>query len=962
VNHPDRWQQVERLFHEALALDETERPEFLRTACGDDDDLRRELDSLLTYERRSPGFMQESGLELAAAMMSQDPTGTPTGQRLGPYEIGELLGSGGMGEVYRARDTKLDRSVAIKVLSDNVADPTAQHRFHREARTASSLNHPHILVVHDAGEFDGRLYLVTELVDGGTLRDWMRESHDWRQTVELLIGVADALAAAHDAGILHRDIKPENILITKTGYAKLADFGLAKLYEAAASGDANATYTVTDLRTRQGLIVGTVAYMSPEQASGQPLDARSDVFSFGVVLYEALAGNRPFSGASHIDVLHAILHRPAAPLPEDVPLPLRMLVERALAKEPAQRFQSMRDMVVDLRRVVRQDTDVQPAVATMRRRTPIQSWMAVTALVVVLGAGAALIFTRPGRTIDPTRAEYTQLTNFADSATQPALSPDGRMLAFIRGESTFFSPGQVYVKLLPDGEPVQLTNDTFHKMSPHFTGDGTRVVYSTGIGGDSPTLDTWVVPVLGGKPQLLLTNTEGLTFFDGGAGQIRILFSEMTGRGSQMSIVTAMENRRELRNVYVPSDEFGMAHRSYLSPDRKSVLVAEMDLRSWLSCRLVPMDGSSPGKPVGPAPAQCTDAAWSPDGKWMYFTASTAGGVHTWRQRFPDGTPEQVTFGVTEEEGIHFAPDGRSFVTSIGTSQSTVWIHDSRGDRQVTSEGYSFSPSISPDGKKLYYLVRIFGARSWISGGLWVTDLESGQRQRLLPDFQMQQYSISADGEHVVFVAVDEQGRTPVWLASLDGRTPLRRLGSIDGSMAYFGAPGEVVFGSQEKTPFIYRIKEDGSGLQKMIATPMLIPLAVSPDGRWVAVMDPAAWGALMVYPAGSGPPIRVCDGCSPPQGTDPMPPPLSWTPDGRSVYVKFADASLTGPTYAIPLPRGQMLPRVPASGFQSKEAIAALPGARLVSAGSVYPGPEPSIYAFTKVTAQRNIYRVPVR
>jgi hypothetical protein len=213
----------------------------------------------------------------------------------------------------------------------------------------------------------------------------------------------------------------------------------------------------------------------------------------------------------------------------------------------------------------------------------------------------------------------------------------------------------------------------------------------------------------------------------------------------------------------------------------------------------------------------------------------------------------------------------------------------------------------------------------------------------------------------VVFVAVDESGRTPLWLASLNGRTVPRRLGTIDGSVAYFGAPGEVVFGSQEKTPFIYRIKEDGSGRQTMVSTPMFLPFAVSPNGRWVAVMDPKAWGTLMVYPAGADPPIRVCDGCSPPQGTDPMPPPMSWTPDGRFVYIKFADASLTGPTYAIPLPPGQTLPPAPASGFQSKEALAAQPGARLVSEGRVYPGPDPSIYAFTKVTAQRNIYRVPV-
>jgi dipeptidyl aminopeptidase/acylaminoacyl peptidase len=316
---------------------------------------------------------------------------------------------------------------------------------------------------------------------------------------------------------------------------------------------------------------------------------------------------------------------------------------------------------------------------------------------------------------------------------------------------------------------------------------------------------------------------------------------------------------------------------------------------------------------------------------------------------------------VTQEEGISFAPDGRSFVTSIGAGQSTVWVHDSRGDRQITSEGYGFRPTISPDARKLYYLVRVLGSRSWISGGLWVADLESGQRERLLPGFEMQFYSISPDGERVVFVAVDKGGRSPVLLAALNGRTPPRRLGTIDGAMAFFGAPGEVVFGSQEQTPLIYRINEDGSGLQKLNATPMLLPFAVSPDGRWVPVMDPTAWGALLVYPAGSDPPIKVCNGCSSPQGTDPMPAPMSWTPDGRFVYVKFADESQTGPTYAIPLKPGKMLPPMPAAGLPSKEALAALPGARLVSNEEIYPGPNPSTYAFTKLAAQRNIYRVPV-
>src|SRR4051794_30136801 len=199
------------------------------------------------------------------------------GSRLGPYEILALIGSGGMGEVYRALDTKLNRPVAVKLLSDELADGAACRRFQREAQTASSLNHPHILTVHDAGEVEGHQYLVTELVDGGTLRDWIKsDRRTWRDIVELLIGVAGGLATAHDAGVLHRDVKPENILVTKSGYAKLADFGLAKLHQTPSL----ASHAITETRTRPGAIVGTVAYMSPEQATGQPVDARSDVFSF----------------------------------------------------------------------------------------------------------------------------------------------------------------------------------------------------------------------------------------------------------------------------------------------------------------------------------------------------------------------------------------------------------------------------------------------------------------------------------------------------------------------------------------------------------------------------------------------------------------------------------------------------------------------------------------------------------
>jgi|SRR5688572_22711619 len=216
------------------------------------------------------------------------------GTSIGSYRIDGVLGKGGMGVVYRAFDTKLNRTVAIKFLSDEVAEPAARRRFQQEAQTASSLNHPHILTVHDAGEIDGRQYLVTEFVDGGTLRDWSASAHrTWRQIVEIVVGVADGLATAHEAGILHRDIKPENVLVSRAGYAKLADFGLAKLDAPTAP---ESTQALTVGPTRAGMIVGTAAYMSPEQTAGRTLDARSDVFSFGILIYELLTSPAPVRG------------------------------------------------------------------------------------------------------------------------------------------------------------------------------------------------------------------------------------------------------------------------------------------------------------------------------------------------------------------------------------------------------------------------------------------------------------------------------------------------------------------------------------------------------------------------------------------------------------------------------------------------------------------------------------------
>jgi serine/threonine-protein kinase len=323
----------------------------------------------------------------------------------GPYELEAPLGKGGMGEVFRALDTKLHRSVAVKILSGQLAGPDVRRRFQREAQLASSLNHPHILTVYDAGEAEGVQYLVTEFVDGGTLKDWIKAAQrTWRDIVELLIGIADGLATAHEAHILHRDIKPENILVTRSGYAKLADFGLAKLSESLAEDDA--TISLSDL-SQPGLLIGTIAYMSPEQACGQKLDARSDIFSFGSVLYELLSGQKPFAGVSGPETLQKIIHTAPEPLGAGIPEELRLLVEKALAKNPAERHQSMRELTADLRALVRQEKppvakSTKPApTAGVRSKSPTRRvglWAASFGLIAL--AGAAFWYAKANQSVD----------------------------------------------------------------------------------------------------------------------------------------------------------------------------------------------------------------------------------------------------------------------------------------------------------------------------------------------------------------------------------------------------------------------------------------------------------------------------------------------------------------------------------------------------------------------------------
>ena len=892
-----------------------------------------------------------------------------TGKTVSHYRIQEKLGSGGMGVVYKAEDTKLGRSVALKFLPQALScDRQAVERFQREARAASALNHPNICTIYEIDEHEGQQFIAMELLEGRTLQRHIGgQPLVVEQLLELAIQMADALDAAHSKGIFHRDIKPGNLFITQRGQAKILDFGLAKLapekYDAP-GGSALPTRTAGEEHlTIPGMAVGTIAYMSPEQARGKEIDGRTDLFSFGAVLYEMATGRQTFGGHTTAEIFDAILNRtptPAIRVNPELPQELGRIIDKALEKDREVRYQGASELRADLKRLKRDTESARSAVAARAApRRPLLAYGVAALAFAVLLLGGLLLYR--WKTPSPaSRPEWVQLTNFSDSAVWPSLSPDGRMLAFLRGPNTFFGPGQVYLKLLPDGEPMQLTRDARVKMgSPTFSPDGSRLAYAVGL-----PWDVWTVPVIGGEPQLMLPNASGLTWID----SRRVLFSEVK-KAENFSLVTSTESRGEARDVYVPTHDLGMAHFSYLSPDGKWVLLAEMDTVGWLPCRVAPFDGSSAGKQVGPQNAACTSAAWSPDGQWMYLTSEAGGSFHIWRQRFAAGggasRPEQITFPPTEQEGIAMAPDGRSFITSVGIRKSAVWVHDSSGERQISSEGYAILPGrsaaqardFSPDGKKLYYRVRRDPNRAFDSGELWATELESGRRERLLSDFLVTGYDISADARQVVFAALDSAGESRLWLASVDRRFPPRQLPPVGVDSPIFGPHGDVFYRAVEgNSNFLYRMKQDGTERRKVISDPILYLDTVSPDGRWAMVIVRATGEAgsrqLWAYPVSGGPPTPVCEACD-----------VRWAPDGKFLYLWFfghGRMEAAGKTFVLPVRPGVGLPALPPAGIKSLAEANAVPGVEVIQRGAIAPGPNPSVYAFTQQSVQRNLYRIP--
>jgi serine/threonine protein kinase len=386
---PERYHQIGRIFQTARALSLTARATFLDLACENDAELRREVEELMASEEAAGDFLSAPAVQLAAETLANESRGI-TPRTIGHYQIISRLGKGGMSEVYLAKDTRLDRKVAIKLLpAAFTAAPDLIRRFQREAKAASALYHPNIVTIYETGEENGAHFIVAEFVEGRTLREVIEnERLELAAALKIATQIASALIEAHRIGIVHRDIKPENVMLRPDGLVKVLDFGLAKLTERIDLAPGNEASTIISVRTNSGIILGTISYMSPEQARGQHVDARSDLFSLGVLLYEMVAGSRPFTGPAMVDVLAAVLEKEPPPLqgPPVLPAKLQQIVTRALRKNREERYQTAKDFLADLRQLRSQVKTEQ----TPRRILPLLTFIVLA--TVALSAMAVYLY------------------------------------------------------------------------------------------------------------------------------------------------------------------------------------------------------------------------------------------------------------------------------------------------------------------------------------------------------------------------------------------------------------------------------------------------------------------------------------------------------------------------------------------------------------------------------------------
>jgi eukaryotic-like serine/threonine-protein kinase len=652
-----------------------------------------------------------------------------SGDKIAHYKIIALIGKGGMGEVYLAEDTRLERQVALKILLDDVAgDEDRVRRFIREAKAVSALNHPNILTVYEIGEHGNSRYIATELIKGKTLREQMRhESIGLNEGIGIALQAAASLSAAHEAGILHRDIKPENIMVRGDGLVKVLDFGLAKLAETPPGLAASEDPTLHQkFDTQPGMIVGTVAYMSPEQVRGKKLDARSDIFSLGIVMYELFTGKFPFAGEGHLELASAILKDEPQPISQIVPgLPrqLERIVDKALRKNRDNRYQHVKDLQIDLEdlrdelrfesKQTRTADQILPAsttqtfslsesISTTRRFTLLHALIFVAAAAVLVGAAWYL---RPGF-LTPARAPGSYKTNeiasWSSAAgelySSAAFSPDGTMIAFA---STKSGSKNIWVTQTVSNAVRQLTNDPFANIDPIWSPKGNEIAYfvagrRTG-GVDNASSGIWRVPALGGAPPILiasLPNSQSRIRRWTPSGKIYYqvnndLYAVTIDSGISQKITSIGEG--QVRWMDVSADERSMAYGTQ-NNDNWRIVVQDLS-------------GSGPAE-VAAGAGKFEGAAWLPQSKRLFYSATVDGVLQTFVTDIGSGRSRQITASETDASVVDASPDGKSIIITSSKEESNLWrvaVQDAQETPVIRDINSKIFPAVSPANDKVAF-------------------------------------------------------------------------------------------------------------------------------------------------------------------------------------------------------------------------------------------------------------------
>jgi len=810
----------------------------------------------------------------------------PANARLGPYEIKAQLGVGGMGEVYRARDSRLDRDVAVKVLRvDAIDDPERQARFEREARAVAALNHPNIVAVYDFGtdksdaatETEGQQYIVSELVEGTSLRNLLNGNPlPVRKLIDIATQIADGLAAAHDAGIVHRDLKPENIMVTPDGRIKILDFGLARreLPASDPSTDdnpdpnrlgSNSGSTLSFVPpgsganhlTQAGAVLGTASYMSPEQALGHQTDFHADQFSFGLILYEMASGHQAFAKASGIETMAAIVREETPPLDEKLPLPLRWIIDRCLVKEPGNRYGSTRDLYQDLRNLRNHPTETYARTALPAAATPkTRRWKLpiLCAACAVLAALATYLLKPSGQNIANYR--YTPLAN---DAYGPVWSHDGKAVAY---SARVDGVWQLFVRYLNQPGPVQLTHEQQSVGPMGWSTDRAHLILWAETGLDSSSnYKFYSVPTVGGDPQLVADfNCEACDLSPSG----KAIATFAKGADGVYSVAVSDPVGSPLR-PYTPAsfatkDLFNLPQLIF-SPDSKNILLARTGEGDKDEVWLLPYPAST--QPPRRILQNLTDLqgtptfSWMPDNRHLVVSLSTDAHSppHLWMTDIDGNTLTPLTAGNADERNPVVSPDGKSLIYSQGNANLDIVslsLEDGTAKTLIATGRQESMPAWAANQPQLAWITNRNGPLS-----VWIRQPDGAERPLITaadfpPDTQkwLMDPSLSPNGKQIVYVRIGRSGVARLWISSLAGGAPIR-LTNAEPSAEYGGS------WSPDGSHFVYLQVQDGKDSLMVArisgaATPVTLVSNVqeflpewSPNGNWITYRDDQGWNLI---------------------------------------------------------------------------------------------------------------------